>query len=63
MQYKTLMKKCRTKEEARQFAIEWGNHQCKKPMSFYEVAEWQRFFETLANKFHLKREFKENGLI
>jgi hypothetical protein len=32
-------------------------------MSYGEVSQWQGYFLTLAKKFNLKKEFKENGIV
>ena len=60
----------KTKDEAVQYAIEWqqwASEQNTKenPQSLYmsELVEWQSHFNQLAHKFHLVREFKENGII
>lgn len=54
----------KTKEEARQYAIDWQNWVSKKQKIHYsELAEWNNIFWKLAHKFHLVREFKENGII
>ena len=53
----------RTAEEARQFAIDWQNWQAEQSLSYGELAEWQAVFTTLAERFGLIEEFKENGII
>lgn len=53
----------KTAEEARQYAIEWEHWQSEQSLSYSELAEWQAIFETLADKFDLTEEFKENGII
>ena len=53
----------KTKEEARQIAIDWQTWASRKSMSYGEVSQWQGYFETLAKKFNLKKEFKENGIV
>ena len=55
--------KITTAEEARQYAIDWQSWQAEQSLSYGEVAEWQGVFNTLAGKFGLEAEFKENGLI
>ncbi|MFA5240426.1 MAG: hypothetical protein WC476_12070 [Phycisphaerae bacterium] len=55
--------KIKTPEEARQLAIDWQQWQSKRSMSMKEAAEWAGYFRTLAKKFNLVREFKENGII
>lgn len=56
-------KNIKTKEEARQMAIDWQGWQSKQSLSYSEVSQWQSYFETLAKKFNLVEEFKENGII
>lgn len=53
----------KTKEEARQYAIEWQNWQSEKSISYSELAEWQAEFERIGKEFDLIEEFKENGII
>ena len=52
-----------TKEEARQYAIEWQSWQSEQSMSMGEVQEWYFYFSNLAKKLDLVEEFKENGII
>jgi hypothetical protein len=52
-----------TAEEARQQAIGWQHGLSEQSISYGELAEWQSYFETLAEKFDLTDEFKENGII
>lgn len=53
----------KTKEEARQRAIEWQHWQSKRAMSYAEAAEWAAYFEKLGRKYGLLREYRENGII
>jgi len=53
----------KTQDEARQFAIDWHNWQSEQSLSLGELIQWQIIFETLANKYHLIKEFKENGIV
>ena len=53
----------KTKEEVRQYAIEWQIWQSDKDLSYWDVLEWQQFFSLLAKTFRLTTEFKENGII
>jgi hypothetical protein len=62
MKIKTI-NEIKTKEQARQIAIDWQSWQSKQSLSYVEIAEWQGYFETLAKKFNLKHEFKENCII
>jgi hypothetical protein len=52
-----------TKDEARQYAIDWQNWASEQSLSYGELAEWQHIFAELAEKFDLVEEFKENGII
>ena len=56
-------KEITTKEQARQFAIEWQTYQGTRVMSYRDLIGWQNGFRKLAKKFRLGREFKENGLL
>lgn len=53
----------KTEEEARQQAIDWQNWASEQNLSYGEIAEWQGYFTTLADKFDLREEFEENGII
>jgi hypothetical protein len=53
----------KSKEEARQYAIDWQNWASNKNLSYSELAEWQNIFTELAEKYNLQEEFKENGII
>ena len=53
----------KSREEAREIALSWQTRRNKANMSWQEVAEWGIYFETLARKFNLGMEFKENGII
>jgi len=52
-----------TKEEAHDCAVAWQEWQGEQSMSWSEVAEWQAYFQELADKYDLTDEFKENGII
>ena len=56
-------KEIRTRGEARQAAMDWQRWQNNRAMYYSEVSEWQGYFEKLAKKFNLTKEFKENGII
>jgi hypothetical protein len=58
-----LVKKIITKEEARQFAIDWQLWQSEQSLSYEQVADWQDYFAVLARQFGLTDEFRENGII
>ena len=50
-------------DEARDAAIEWSYWVSEQNLSYGELAEWQSFFEALAERFDLTEEFTENGVI
>jgi len=53
----------KTQAEAKQIAIDWQNWQSKQSLTYLEISQWQNYFETLADKFELQDEFKENAII
>ncbi len=53
----------KTEEEARQEAVNYQNWASKESLSYGELNEYTGYFETLAKKFNLTEEFKENGII
>lgn len=53
----------KTKEEARQIAIDYQYTQSKKSISYVNLFTQQIYFEILAKKFNLLEEFKQNGII
>ena len=53
----------KTKDQARQLAIEYQGWQSNKSMTWGEVADYSHKFESLGKKFGLVKEFKENGVI
>lgn len=53
----------KTQEEARQYAIDWQNWVSDQNLSSQELYDWQEIFEELAEKYGLRGEFKENGII
>lgn len=53
----------KNKEEARNNAIKWQKWQSEKSLSYGEILKWQNYFEIIAKRFGLKKEFKENGII
>lgn len=55
--------KVKSKEEARQIAIDWQFWASNKSLSYSELATYGHYFEKLGRKFHLIKEFKENGII
>ena len=52
-----------TAEEARQKAIDWQVWQAEQSLSYDEMAEWENYFNELADQFDLHDEFKENAII
>jgi len=57
------IKLIKTKEEARQKAIDWQFWQSNKRLSYLELTKWQIYFYELGQYFNLIEEFKENGII
>lgn len=57
------MIKINNKGEAIETAIKWQKWASKRNLSYGELSQWQGFFERLAKKFKLQKEFKENGII
>ena len=60
---KMEQRNCKTKGQAIQIAMEWQEWASGESLSYKELAEWSAYFETLAKKFDLTAEFKENGII
>jgi len=52
-----------TQDEARQEAIDWQHWMSNQNLSYAEMADWAEYFEGLADKFDLREEFEENGII
>ncbi len=52
-----------TRDEARQYAIEWQNWVNSRNLSTIDFAWWADHFTTIAKQFDLIEEFKENGII
>lgn len=53
----------KTKEQARQYAIYYQAWSSDKNLSYGELFHFQNKLSTLAKKFGLVKEFKENGII
>jgi hypothetical protein len=53
----------KTREQARQKAIDWQIWAAERSMSYADLIKWNEYFTELAKKFRLKTEFKENGII
>lgn len=52
-----------SQDEARQIAVDWQIWQAEQSLSYGELAEYQTYFEELAERFFLEEEFKENAII
>lgn len=59
----TNIETIKTKEEAQNTAIDWQHWMSEQSLGYSDLIEWSSYFEKLAKKFNLKREFKENGII
>ena len=53
----------REKENARNKAVEWQRGFCDHDYSYGELAYYGEFFDRLARRYGLVREFRENGII
>lgn len=53
----------RLKDNARNKAIEWQLDFCNHNYSYGELIEFSGYFERLAKRYGLVKEFKENGII
>jgi hypothetical protein len=55
----------KTKEQARQYAIDWQKKfsESDMGMDWKELCNWNEVFTKLGKKFGLLKEFKENGII
>ena len=51
------------KEAARQKAIDWQRWQADENLSYGELAYFMEYFERIARRFGLVREFRENAII
>ena len=52
-----------TKEEARQYAIDWQNWASEQALSYGELVEWGAIFEELGERFDITDEYEESGII
>lgn len=50
-------------EQARYEAMNWQSWQADQELGYGDLIEYQTYFEQLAERFNLKSEFKENGII
>ena len=57
------MNHIKTKEQARQYGIDFQKWSSEQNLSYGEILHFQNKLSTLAEKFNLTEEFKENGLI
>lgn len=54
----------KTKEEARQHAIDWQYWASEQNLSYEECSQWAEHFKRIVEKFRdLEEELKENGII
>lgn len=53
----------KTQEEARRCAIDWQNRASTQSFSYEELADWTTVFSELGERFDLKEEFEENGIL
>lgn len=51
------------KAAVREKAIDWQADFCMDSYSWEELADWYDYFEKLAKRYGLIKEFKENGII
>jgi len=56
-------KEIQTRDEARQYAIEWQQWASEQGLSYGELAEWRAILAELAERFDLTDGFRENGII
>lgn len=52
-----------TAGEATDLAIDWQHWAGEQSLSWGELADWQAYFGELADKFGLRAEFEENGIV
>ena len=57
------MKWIKTKEQARQYGINFQRWASDKNLSYSELSYYQLKLSNIAKKFDLESEFKENGII
>ena len=53
----------KSEDQARNLAIDWQTWAAEQSLSYGELAQFSLFFESIAKKFNLTAEFKENGII
>jgi len=59
----TDLKDIKTKEQAREFAIEWQDTFQNENYDYAQLVYFSGIFTKLGKKFGLLKEFKENGII
>lgn len=50
-------------DEAQQIALDWQNWQSEQSLSYSELLDFAEYFGKLGERFNLKDEFNENGII
>ena len=60
---KGIKMEIKTKEQARQYAIDYQKQASEKDLSYGELLRFQNKLLILAERFNLVEEFKENGII
>jgi hypothetical protein len=55
--------KVTSSDQARELAIDWQVWSAEQAMSYDELWGWQQYFTKLADRFNLRDEFVENGII
>jgi len=63
MSYTSYEPEIKTKEQAREYAIDYQQWASTKDLSWGEVIHFSNKLSTIAKKFGLVKEFKENGII
>jgi hypothetical protein len=53
----------KSKQEARQYAIDYQNWASEQNLSYGELSQYQGMLKTVGRKFGLLKEFKENGIL
>lgn len=57
------LSKINTAEAAREAAIDWQTWAGEQSLSYGELSDWAGAFTSLAEKYNLTDEFRENGII
>jgi len=53
----------KTEEQAKNIAIDFQSWVSNQNLSWEEIINYNNYFEEIAEKFKLKNEFRENGII